>query len=165
MIMMMICRFCSSSSYRAWMWVNCYKSCSRQSCGGKSSLSSSSFTVIFHNHQNLIIISSPSQACKRRGSTFCFACVSFWLSRVTYRFYLDISEWLADLIAFLCLVCVSVYFSFFTVFIMGDPCWPTVHTLCSCFTQELVKSWQIQRPRKTLVSDGSDIFFFGAQII
>ena len=121
-----------------------------------------SFTIILSSkpHHHLISVSSMQTA----GEHFLLCLRVFLAFQVTYRFYLDISEWLADLIAFLCLVCVSVYF-FFTVFIMAGPCWPTVHTVCSCVTQELVKSWQIQRPRKTLASDGSDIFFFGAQII
>merc|ERR550517_927101 len=29
--------YCSSSQYGAWMWVNCYKSCSRQQCGDRYS--------------------------------------------------------------------------------------------------------------------------------
>ena len=122
----------------------------------QSSCDQNLIIMIIINH-HLISVSSMQTA----GEHFLLCLRVFLAFQVTYRFYLDISEWLADLIAFLCLVCVSVYF-FFTVFIMAGPCWPTVHTVCSCVTQELEKSWQIQRPRKTLASD---IFFFGAQII
>ena len=105
------CRYCSNSQYGAWMWVNCYKSCSSQQCGAVSSSSSpsswtstTSWTPVTSTsttswtwlqlcnlpnhpcpwHQIFIIMSSPSEASKWWRSTF--ACdqqisVLVWLFR------------------------------------------------------------------------------------
>ena len=138
------CRYCSNSQYGAWMWVNCYKSCSSQQCGAVSSSSSpSSWTsTSTTSWTSVTSTSTTSRTTNLPKSPLSLALNLHLISISSEQMVVEhFCMWPTDFRVFVAfsLLCLCAFSA--AIIVAGSP-WPTVQTVCSCFSLEL-KSWQV----------------------